>query len=283
MLLLLLSLATAWTPVKGDEPTRTDSLATILEDLAALARREARRDRDLKRLNEALVSARGEIERLNGEVAAGNEALERRTTELTGQVEETRERLQESTVAAYSWTRKELRRMAWDLALLVVFMVGLFWLGRVLQRGDARRIVRQVAVLRDVIVKSTEKPVDKPEVKVPMVKEVEYPAPDHSLALKLADEITVIERNLACMDEVRGKKQLARSMERLRDNLSAHSYSMPVLLGKTYDEGMKVIIVNSYADERLKPGEEIISKIIKPQVNYNGKMIQAAQIEVSVG
>ena len=33
----------------------------------------------------------------------------------------------------------------------------------------------------------------------------------------------------------------------------------------------------------LNKGDEIISKIIKPQVNHGGKMIQAAQIEVSVG
>ena len=29
--------------------------------------------------------------------------------------------------------------------------------------------------------------------------------------------------------------------------------------------------------------EEIITKIIKPQINYRGVMIQAAQVEVSVG
>ena len=33
--------------------------------------------------------------------------------------------------------------------------------------------------------------------------------------------------------------------------------------------------------ENLKDGEQIITGIIKPQVNYNGKMIQAAQITVS--
>jgi hypothetical protein len=46
---------------------------------------------------------------------------------------------------------------------------------------------------------------------------------------------------------------------------------------------MKVIIINSIPDENLKADEEIITKIIKPQVNYNDKMIQAAQIEVSIG
>ena len=35
--------------------------------------------------------------------------------------------------------------------------------------------------------------------------------------------------------------------------------------------------------ENLEKGIEIITKIIKPQVNYKGVMIQSAQVEVSVG
>jgi hypothetical protein len=46
---------------------------------------------------------------------------------------------------------------------------------------------------------------------------------------------------------------------------------------------MKVIVVNSIPDENLQKGSEVITKILIPQVNYNGVMIQTAQIEVSVG
>lgn len=107
---------------------------------------------------------------------------------------------------------------------------------------------------------------------------------DHSLALKVADEITLIERNLSLMDStVKGHKQLMRSVSKLKDNLSANGYDMPELLGKKFNEGMKVMIINANPDENLAKDEEIITKIIKPQVNYQDKMIQAAQIEVSVG
>jgi hypothetical protein len=36
-------------------------------------------------------------------------------------------------------------------------------------------------------------------------------------------------------------------------------------------------------DDAMAPGEQRITRIIKPQVNFNGQMIQAAEIEVSVG
>jgi uncharacterized membrane-anchored protein YhcB (DUF1043 family) len=108
--------------------------------------------------------------------------------------------------------------------------------------------------------------------------------PDHSLALKLADEITLIERNISLMDtNTKGLKQLNRSIGKLKDNLAANGYEIPELLGKPYNDGMKIIIVNSIYDEKLEKGQEIITKIIKPQVNYKDVMIQAAQIEVSVG
>lgn len=107
---------------------------------------------------------------------------------------------------------------------------------------------------------------------------------DHTLALRVADEITLIERNISLMDSsVKGLKQLSRSVSKLRDNLLANGYEIPELLGKKYDQGMKVIVVSSIPDENIEKDVEIISKVIKPQVNYQEVMIQTAQIEVSAG
>ena len=41
------------------------------------------------------------------------------------------------------------------------------------------------------------------------------------------------------------------------------------------------VIANFIPDETLPEGSQIITGIIKPQINYNGQMIQAAQITVS--
>lgn len=108
--------------------------------------------------------------------------------------------------------------------------------------------------------------------------------PDHSLALKVASEINLIERNINLMDsKTKGLKQLSRSVEKLKDNLAANGYEIPQLLDKEFNEGMKVIVASSIPDENLEKGVEQITKILIPQVNYNGVMIQTAQIEVSVG
>ena len=106
-------------------------------------------------------------------------------------------------------------------------------------------------------------------------------APDHSLAMKVADEIVRIELNLSRMDpSIRGYKQLSKAVERIKNNFMAKGYEIIDMLGKPYNEGMKVT-ANFVVDESLKEGELIITGITKPQINYNCKMIQAAQITVS--
>lgn len=108
--------------------------------------------------------------------------------------------------------------------------------------------------------------------------------PDHSLALKVASEINLIERNINLMDsKTKGLKQLQASVGKLKDNLSANGYEMPELLGKQFHQGMKVIVTSSIPDENLEKDSEIITKVLIPQVNYNDKMIQTAQIETSKG
>ncbi|MDY3883170.1 MAG: hypothetical protein SOZ50_07845 [Sodaliphilus sp.] len=106
-------------------------------------------------------------------------------------------------------------------------------------------------------------------------------APDHSLALKVADEIVRIELNMSRMDSsIKGYKQLSKAVERIKDNFNANGYEIVDMLGKPYNEGMKVT-ANFVADEDLEEGKQIITGITKPQINYNGLMIQAAQITVS--
>ncbi len=104
---------------------------------------------------------------------------------------------------------------------------------------------------------------------------------DHSLALKVADEIVRIELNLSRMDaSVKGYKQLSKAVERIKNNFAANGYEIVDMLGKQYNEGMKVV-ANFVPDETLKEGEQVITGVTKPQINYNGKMIQSAQITVS--
>lgn len=105
--------------------------------------------------------------------------------------------------------------------------------------------------------------------------------PDHSLVVKLANEIARIETNLSKMDKsVRGYKQLVQAKDRMINNVRANGYEIISLLGQEYNDGMQ-FPARFVPDESLPEGKRIITGMTKMQVNYNGKMIQPAEIVVS--
>ncbi len=106
-------------------------------------------------------------------------------------------------------------------------------------------------------------------------------APDHSLALKVADEITRIEKNLSRMDtSVKGYKPLVKAIDRIKDNFKANGYEIVTYLGQAYNEGMR-INPEFVIDETLPEGTRTITSVSKPQVHFKGELIQKASVTVS--
>lgn len=105
------------------------------------------------------------------------------------------------------------------------------------------------------------------------------------LALKVADRLVVMEQNLSRMDEgTKGLKQLKKGIESIKANFSSNGFEIVDLLGKPFDERDKRIEpVIFKTDENLNSEERIISRIIKPLINFNQEPIQNAQVEVSQG
>jgi hypothetical protein len=93
--------------------------------------------------------------------------------------------------------------------------------------------------------------------------------------------INLIERNVAEGATLSKKEQ--QEIQGVKDNLASEGYEMPELLGKQFHQGMKVIVTSSIPDENLAEDEEIITKIVQPQINKDDKMVQTAKIEVTVG
>ncbi|MDH6311605.1 septal ring factor EnvC (AmiA/AmiB activator) [Parabacteroides sp. PFB2-10] len=105
---------------------------------------------------------------------------------------------------------------------------------------------------------------------------------DHSLALKVADEIVRMQKNISKMDDdTKGLKPLIKGIERIQANFASNGYEMVNLLNKDYDERMSIDVINFITDDNLPDGRKVITAVIKPQVNYNGVLIQRAQVDVS--
>ena len=101
-----------------------------------------------------------------------------------------------------------------------------------------------------------------------------------STVFSLISEIARIDNNLYHMQDVPGRKQISKALDRMKVALQAEDYTIVPLLGTPYREGMQVSAV-FVPDERLPQGESVITSVQKPQINRAGRMIQAANVTVA--
>ena len=308
LLLALLLGATPWGLVEGyAAPARkVDSIQLLREELNTLRQQSATLQKDLRE-----ERRQGSIreQRLHQQ-AQSLDSLQTKIEGLQVQWKQATQDLKTSIDSKHSAALSEMHRVStsldhsrWGglaLGLLLAFVggVGYSWLRR--RQAKAQESVEQktqalqqeislsraeleAQIVQELAKQSQLLEEQSAKLQVPSPATMNV-APDHSLALKLAGEITTIERNISFMDEgTRGLKQLRRSVGKLKDNLLANGYEMPELLHQKYVQGMNVIVVTTHQDDTLEAGVELISKVLVPQVNYQGKLIQAPQVEISIG
>lgn len=244
--------------------------------------------------NQIFVTS-GTIDSLKAQAQANNNAILLTANELGIKISATESNTnQKITEVDKSLSQNSLYGIIGVLSAILLSSL-LYWLLSKRQKIDKSEVVEQLsqtkASIEESLIKEFGKQTDLIENQLQLLAKQKTDSsmnsnlePDHSLALKVASEINLIERNIILMDKgTKGLKQLERSVGKLKDNLSANGYEMPELLGKQYHQGMKVIVTSSIPDENLEKDNEIITKVLIPQVNYNEKIIQTAQIEVSVG
>ena len=77
-------------------------------------------------------------------------------------------------------------------------------------------------------------------------------------------------------------KQEQNALSSILTNLEVNGYEFSDMLGTEYKEGMEVVATFSPSlNENSKTNKSVITKTIKPQVNYKGQKIQSAQIVVT--
>lgn len=276
-----------------------DDLAKELQPLKSSIQTLQKENRSLKteinNLNTKLSNANKSIDSLRSQTKENSTAISQTANELEIKISATETNAnQKITAVDKSLNKNSLYGIIGVLSAILLSGL-LYWLLSKRQKTDKTEVVEQLQKtkfsIEESLVKEFGKQTNLIESELQLLaqqktesQKITNEEPNHSLALKVANEINLIERNINLMDKgTKGLKQLERSVGKLKDNLSANGYEMPELLGKQYHQGMKVIVTSSIPDENLEKGSEIITKILIPQVNFNDKMIQTAQIEVSVG
>ena len=272
-----------------------NNINSINEKIKILQSENGKLKKEIGTQTSKLSNTITKIDSLQKHIEANDKEINETKTNLDSKIENTEMNSnQKFSDIKESLSRKSLFGIIGVLLTIVVSGL-LYWLLSKRQKTDKSDVIEQLSNTKSAIEGSLIKEFGKQtelmenqllliEQQRTRVSEKPNIEPDHSLALKLASEINLIERNVNLMDvKTKGLKQLNNSIGKLKDNLAANGYEMPVMLGKPFHQGMKVIVTSSIPDENLEKDAEIITKVLIPQVNYNDIMIQTAQIEVSVG
>ena len=226
------------------------------------------------------------------QLQAQQRTLKSMQIELSSKIEHNQQQAEKGFTALHQNLSE--RTLYWSLGALLLLLLGggvYYWLSKRIRNNQTNieaQLHKTKLSLEEETVKLDNKLVEllESQLKVreatPVVATENAAAPDHSLALKVADEIVRMQKNIAKMsDDVKGLKPLLKGIERIQNNFLANGYEMINLLNKDYDERMNIDVINFITDKNLPEGRKVISAVIKPQVNYNGVLIQRAQVDVS--
>lgn len=101
---------------------------------------------------------------------------------------------------------------------------------------------------------------------------------NHSIVLSIIDDLVRMQQNLDFMDDsTKGVSQLKNRIKSIFLTLSSHQYDIPDLIGRTYHEGDN-IIGSLELNPDLPLGTNRIKRVLRPQVSFQGKLIQAAEV-----
>jgi uncharacterized membrane protein YdfJ with MMPL/SSD domain len=249
-----------------------------------------KQSQNISGLQEQNTSLKVSIDSLSQLIRANSQNIVTNSKELGTKIQQTGQKA--DTQIAQLDSSVEKNRLYWIIATLVTLLLGflVFWLlGKRIKssKTDVETQIRNTkASLEEESVTINTKLIEvlDKQLKLQELKQAESPKDeekDHSLVLKVADEATKILMSLEVMDKnIKGYKFLKKYASTILNNVNAYGYEIPPLIGQNYNSGMNMVATMEF-DDSIEEGKQIIKRIIKPQINYKGKMIQAAKVIVA--
>lgn len=263
----------------------------LTEKVGALQKENANRKSEIETLNKKLTSANDSIDNLKQMIQDNSKAINQAESQLGKQIKETGDK-NEGKISEVSQSLSKNSLYGIIGVLSAILLSGLlYWLLSKRQQTDKTEVETQLSNAKKSIeeeqVQINTKLAELYNGQMELLKQERKANPsneiDHSLALKVADEIVKMQMNLVHMDsKVRGHKQLTIAVTNVFDNFKANGYEIVDLLNKPYNDGMNMD-ASKEPDPSLNEGEQVIRRIIKPEIHYNNKMIQKAQVIVAYG
>lgn len=304
---LLIISQSAFAQVTSEELKK--EITPLIKKIEVLETKATKQGKEIEGLNLKLSTANKQIDSLENKTAANEVAISKTKTDLTNEITQSGVASDgKITTVSEDLSKNSLYGIIGVLlAILLSGVLFFFWKKR--QDTDKSELINKLDNSKKEInkeIESTKSSLSTIEQKlfeeynkqvagieqlflsISELNKGKSPATiteqDHSLTLRVADEVTRINAFANTLDPTKQEAiALKSSVNRIIDNFRVNNYEIVNLLGQKYDERMNMEVVGEDIDPALKAGEEIITKVIKPLVKFNGKQIQAAQVEISIG
>ena len=110
---------------------------------------------------------------------------------------------------------------------------------------------------------------------------VSSPQDNQGLILDFAQQIASMENNIWHLPEDdKVRKRIERATKKMRDTFMSLGYEMPKLLGTEVSDNQTIEIKHRSEDSTIPAGKSIITKIVKPLILFNGKMVQRPIVDI---
>jgi len=304
---LLIISQSAFAQVNSEELKK--EITPLIKKIEVLENKATKQGKEIEGLNLKLSTANKQIDSLENKIVANEIAISQTKTDLTNEITQ----IGVASDGKITTVSKDLSKNSLYgiigvlLAILLSGVLFFFWKKR--QDTDKSELINKLDNSKKEINKEIENTksslttieeklfeeynkqvagIEQLFLSISELNKGKSPASiaeqDHSLALKVADEVTRINAFANTLDPTKQEAiALKGSVNKIIDNFRANNYEIVNLLGQKYDERLNIEVVGEDIDPTLKAGEEKITKVIKPLVKFNGKQIQAAQVEISIG
>jgi cell division septum initiation protein DivIVA len=264
----------------------------LTEKVNTLQSQNSRLKSEIGTLNSKLSTANKSIDSLKTKTKDNNTAITQTANQLGIQIKETGDKNEgKITEVSESLSKKSLYGIIGVLAAILLSGL-LYLLLSKKQKADKTDVEGQLSQTRKTIaeeqIQINIKLAELYNGQMELIKVERKSNPnngeiDHSLPLKVADEIVKMQMNLAHMDsKIKGHRHLSIAVTNVFDNFKANGYEIIDHLNKPYNDGMNMQATKE-PDPTLKEGVQIIRRVIKPEIYFNNKIIQHAQVIVAYG
>ena len=293
--ILILAMIIVCSPLVRSQ-SGTDSIQQLQKQIIALEKQNSKLlqqviavNLSLKKLEQKLSDTSDSLAAMRREIASADINARNVAADLKNQLQQSSDKTRSDISVLDNKIKSTILYLIIAFLTVALLTVVLFsWLRNMLikeKAGLEEKIKRTIESARAEMIKpenllnglrEAREQLTEPKLETP----VEI---DQTLVLKIADEIIRIRKNLSYLDpETKGLKQIEFAAERIQDYFNEYGYEIIELLNKPYHEGMD-ISAKFKTDNTLEPGQKIITRIIKPQINFQGTVIQSAEVEVSLG